>query len=163
MHSAGVPPQQYREALAQWASGVTIITAAAADGPVGMTVSSFSSLSLDPPLVLLCLATSAQSHDRLVDAHGFAVHVLGSHQDELSALFARPGQEKFGQVEWTAGPFDAPLLPLGAARLLCVHHATMRGGDHTVLVGRVVDTLVGEHPPLVYWNRGYRTVTDHPA
>jgi 3-hydroxy-9,10-secoandrosta-1,3,5(10)-triene-9,17-dione monooxygenase reductase component len=150
-----VSERDFRDTLARWASGVTIVTARAGDEPVGMTAASFSSLSLDPPLVLVCVAHSAYSHEGLVGAPGFAVHILGAGQDELSLLFSRPGSEKFAGFPDERGPFDAPLLPFGVARLVCSSHATLEGGDHTILIGRVVQTELAGTDPLLYCNRAY--------
>ncbi len=153
----GVDPEIFRTTLARWASGVTVVTCAdnATSGPVGMTASSFSSLSLDPPLVLVCVATTASAHDPLVGAAGFAVHILSRDQADLSQVFARPGAEKFDLVPHEPGPFEAPLLPLGAARLACAHEAALPGGDHTILVGRVVAAEHTHAAQLLYADRGY--------
>lgn len=150
-----VPAQEFRDALARWASGVTIVTARDGDEPVGMTAASFSSLSLDPPLVLVCVARTAASHDPLTSAPGFAVHVLGSGQHDMSARFAKPGAAKFARYPDERGPYDVPLLPFGVARLVCAHHAALDGGDHTILVGRVVATELAGTDPLIYCNRSY--------
>lgn len=152
---AGVSGEDFRDALARWASGVTIVTARDEDGPVGMTAASFSSLSLDPPLVLVCVARSAEAHDGLVGAEGFAIHILGSRQEELSVLFAQAGNDKFEGLGEERGPFGAPLLPFGLARLCCAHEAGLDGGDHTILVGRVLSTELAGDEPLVYWDRRY--------
>jgi flavin reductase (DIM6/NTAB) family NADH-FMN oxidoreductase RutF len=157
--STPVTPQQFRETLALWPSGVTILTARDAQGPVGMTVSSFSSLSLDPPLILACIAGAAKSHDGLVHADGFAVHVLARGQEDYSRRFAAPGPEKFDAVEWVEGPFGAPLLPLGVARLVCEHAGALDGGDHTILLGRVIEVQRSDALPLLYWDRDYRSVS----
>ena len=135
---------------------MTVVTARNGDGPVGMTASSFSSLSLDPPLVLLCVAHHSSSHDGLVNADGFAVHILGRSQEDLSVLFARPGRTKFELFPDERGPFDAPLLPFGVARLCCAHEAAHPGGDHTILVGRVIRTELADEEPLLYGDRDYR-------
>ena len=149
-----VSPDDFKAALSRWASGVTIVTAA---GPVGMTVSAFSSLSLDPPLVMVSLACAAATCDAVVAADGFAVHILEDNQSALSGRFAGPG-ERFDGVSWTPGPFDAPLLHGGVARLVCERHSTADGGDHVVLIGRVVqvDAYAGE--PLLYYRGGYRSL-----
>lgn len=152
---ADVSAHEFRDALARWASGVTVVTAHHDGEPVGMTAASFSSLSLDPPLVLVCVAHSARSHEGLVGAAGFAVHVLGSDQDEMSRRFAEPGAEKFRAYPEETGPFDAPLLPAGVARLCCARHAALDGGDHTILVGRVISTEILGDDPLVYYGRTY--------
>ena len=150
-----VSERRFRDTLARWPSGVTIVTARDGDEPVAMTAASFSSLSLDPPLVLVCVAREATSHDGLVGAPGFAVHILGSGQADLSARFAEPGPAKFEGYPDDPGPFGAPLLPFGVALLVCAHHTALDGGDHTILVGRVVDTDLAGTDPLVYCNRGY--------
>jgi 3-hydroxy-9,10-secoandrosta-1,3,5(10)-triene-9,17-dione monooxygenase reductase component len=150
-----VSEQRFRDTLARWPSGVTVVTARDDDEPVGMTAASFSSLSLDPPLVLVCVARSAVSHDGLVGAAGFAVHILGSGQADASARFADPGPEKFDDYPDERGPFGAPLLPFGVALLVCANHAALDGGDHTILIGRVVFTGLAGTDPLIYCNRGY--------
>jgi flavin reductase (DIM6/NTAB) family NADH-FMN oxidoreductase RutF len=150
-----VSKRRFRDTLARWPSGVTIVTARDGDEPVGMTAASFSSLSLDPPLVLVCVAHTASSHDALVAAPGFAVHILGSEQAEMSARFAEPGAGKFDAYADERGPFDAPLLPFGVALLVCAHHGALEGGDHTILVGRVVETGLAGTDPLIYSNRAY--------
>ena len=132
-----------------------MVTARDDDEPVGMTAASFSSLSLDPPLVLVCVARNAASHDGLVGAAGFAVHILGSAQADASARFAEPGPEKFDDYPDEPGPFGAPLLPFGVALLVCAHHTALDGGDHTILIGRVVFTGLAGTDPLIYCNRGY--------
>jgi flavin reductase ActVB len=150
-----VSERAFRDTLARWPSGVTVVTARDGGEPVGMTAASFSSLSLDPPLVLLCVARAANSHDGLVGAPGFAVHILGSGQAGVSAAFAEPGPAKFDAYPEATGPYGAPLLPFGVALLVCAHHAALDGGDHTILVGRVVETELAGTDPLVYCNRGY--------
>ncbi len=150
-----VSPLEFRNALARWASGVTVVTARDERGPVGMTVSSFSALSLDPPLVLVCVARTALSHDALVGADGFAVHVLEREQQDMSELFAQAGGAKFARFPDERGLFDAPLLPFGVARLSCAHEAVHDGGDHTILVGRVLRVELAGADPLVHFNRGY--------
>lgn len=154
---AEVSSGEFREAMARWASGVTIVTAVGVgQEPVGMTASSFAALSLQPPLVLVCIAHDAQSHDDLVRAPGFFVHVLSRGQEELSRSFAAPGRAKFdalGPLE--TGRFGAPLLPVGVARLACAHFAAVPLGDHTVLSGRVVGSEVTDAAPLLYAHRDY--------
>ncbi len=154
-----VTERDFRDTLARWASGVTVVTSRWQDQPIGMTAASFSSLSLDPPLVLICVAHGAFSHDGLVGAPGFAVHVLGAEQQEMSSLFAKPGADKFGGFPDERGAFDAPLLPFGVARLVCERHAALDGGDHTILVGRVVSTELAGTDPLLYCNRAYGKLT----
>ncbi len=150
-----VSENDFRDTMSRWASGVTVVTARAGDEPIGMTAASFSSLSLDPPLVLVCIARSAQSHDGFTAAPGFAVHMLGAAQAEMSARFARAGTDKFGEYPVEPGPFGVPLLPFGVARLVCEAHGAHDGGDHTILVGRVVSVESAGTDPLLYCNRAY--------
>ena len=147
-----VSPDDFRAALARWPSGVTIVTAA---GPVGMTVSAFCSLSLDPPLVLVSLAHAATMHDPVLAADGFAVHILEHDQPELSTRFATP-VDRFDGLAYDTGPFGAPLLHGGVARLVCQKHATTDGGDHTILIGRVVQVDAHSGDPLLYYRGAYR-------
>jgi flavin reductase (DIM6/NTAB) family NADH-FMN oxidoreductase RutF len=88
------------------------------------------------------------------------VHVLGGHQKDVSNRFAGPPELRFDGIPWEAGPFDAPLLPLGLARLVCAHESATEAGDHTILVGRVVRVEVDDGDPLVYFHRAYRGVVD---
>jgi flavin reductase (DIM6/NTAB) family NADH-FMN oxidoreductase RutF len=149
-----VSPDDFKAALSRWASGVTVVTAA---GPVGLTVSAFSSLSLDPPLVMVSLACAAATCEAVVAAQGFAVHILEDDQSELSGRFAGPG-DRFDGLAWTPGLFGAPLLHGGVARLVCERHSTADGGDHLILIGRVVqvDAYAGE--PLLYYRGDYRSL-----
>ena len=147
-----VSPDDFKAALSRWTSGVTIVTAA---GPVGMTVSAFSSVSLDPPLVLVALARAATMHDPVVAADGFAVHILEDDQPQLSTRFASP-VDRFDGLDHGIGPFGAPLLHGGVARLVCHKHAVADGGDHTILIGRVVQVDVRAGKPLLYYRGRYR-------
>jgi flavin reductase (DIM6/NTAB) family NADH-FMN oxidoreductase RutF len=157
---ASVEGIEFRNALSRWASGVSVICAAGPDGPIGITVSSFASLSLDPPLVLACIGNGWSGLDALTDAPGFSVHLLGEGQEDVSNRFAG-SDDKFAGLDWEAGPFGAPLLAFGLARLVCAHESAIPCGDHTILVGRVVEARlrgsVDEPPdPLVHYARSYR-------
>lgn len=150
-HSS-VTPDSFKAALSRWASGVTVVTAA---GPVGMTVSAFASLSLAPPLVTVAIAAGAYSHDEIVGASGFAVHILGDDGAEVSTRFASP-VDRFAELDWEEGPHGAPLLRAYIARLVCARHATFDGGDHTILVGRVEQADVVHGDPVLYYRGAYR-------
>lgn len=152
-----VTPDDFKAALSHWASGVTVVTATCPSGPVGMTVSAFASLSLEPPLITVALARHAFSHDDLVAASGFAVHILGDDESETSTRFASPG-DRFAGLVWDVGPHEAPLLHTGIARLVCARHATFDGGDHTILVGRVEQVDVTSGEPVLYYRGAYRTL-----
>jgi len=158
-----VAAEAFREAMSRWASGVTVVTAAGPDGLAGMTASAFAALSLDPPLILVCVAHSSTQHDALISAPGFAVHVLGHDQHHLSDHFAQKGGDKFKGLDHRPGPFGAPLLDNVTARLICAQEAAPVGGDHTILIGRVIEADVSDGEPLLHWNRSYRRLTDHPS
>lgn len=149
-----VSSDDFKAALARWASGVTVVTAA---GPRGMTVSAFAALSLDPPLVTVALARDADAAHAIVAAEGFAVHVLGDHQDDLSVRFSTPG-DRFAGIDVVSGRFDAPLLHGCPSRLICAHHGAVDGGDHTILIGRVVQVDVNDGEPLLYYRGAYRAL-----
>jgi flavin reductase (DIM6/NTAB) family NADH-FMN oxidoreductase RutF len=142
--------------MAAWASGVTVVTATGPDGPVGLTASSFSSVSLDPPLVSVCVDSNGTSHAGVTTAEGFAVHVLDDSQETLSNRFARPSVDRFAPDDWHTGPFEAPLLPLGLARIVCARHHVVEAGDHTIIIGRVVEVETSQGKPLLYWAGKYR-------
>lgn len=153
-----VSADSFKAALSRWASGVTVVTA---PGPVGMTVSAFSSLSLDPPLIVVALADSAHSSEPIVAAEWFAVHVLAAEQQDLSVRFASH-VDRFAGLTVESGPFETPLLHGCVARLVCERHGTFDGGDHTILVGRVAQADVGEGEPLLYYRGQYRELDPDP-
>jgi len=157
-----VSPEQFRDALGRWASGVTIVTAAAGDRIHGMTVSAFSSVSLDPPLVLVCADKTSNTLE-VIEAGGcFAVHVLGAGQEALSNRFASKKDEhrRFEGVEWTPGATGAPLLAGALATLDCRVVAAHDTGDHVIYVGAVESADASDGAPLVYFQAGYRTLAD---
>jgi 3-hydroxy-9,10-secoandrosta-1,3,5(10)-triene-9,17-dione monooxygenase reductase component len=117
---------------------------------VGVTASSFNSVSLDPPLVLWSLARTARSMSAFEKSGYFCVHVLCASQEELSNRFAMPGADKFAGQEWTRGHGNVPLLPAFAARFQCRTTHTYDGGDHLIFVGEVLDYQKTEEPPLVF-------------
>ncbi len=147
-----VTPDSFKAALSRWASGVTVVTA---PGPAGMTVSAFASLSLEPPLITVAIACGAHAHDAIVGADGFAVHILGADHAELSTRFASP-VDRFAGLTWEEGPHGEPLLHEYVARLVCARHATFDGGDHTILVGRVVQADITHGDPVLYYRGAYR-------
>ena len=149
-------PIAFRNALGQFATGVTIVTTADQEkAPVGVTASSFNSVSLDPPLVLWSLAKTAHSLPAYQNSGGFNVHVLASHQSELSNQFARPSDDKFAGVEWKNCDQGFPLLPEFAALFRCKTHFQYEGGDHIIFVGEVVDYQTRDYPVLVFHGGRY--------
>lgn len=148
--------KQFRGALGQFATGVTIITSTDSDGgPVGVTASSFNSVSLDPPLVLWSLAKSARSMEAFQQSGYFCVHVLSASQEALSARFASRGEDKFQGQPFEPGRGEVPLLPEFAARFQCKTTHTYEGGDHLIFVGEVLEYDQSDEPPLVFHGGNY--------
>lgn len=139
-----------RGALGAFATGVAIVTTAAADGPHGLTINSFVSVSLDPPLVLWSLDRRSHSLDAFEAAPCFAINVLGAHQADLARRFARPGAPRFGGLALADGLEGAPLLPDCIASFECRRVAVHDGGDHVIFVGRIERYRADHRPPLVF-------------
>jgi flavin reductase ActVB len=149
-------PQLFRQAMAGFPSGVTIVTTAASDGtPRGFAASSFCSLSMDPPLVLTCLAKSAQCHDAFMESDAWAIQVAGGHQIDLVARFATKAADKFAGGEFVADSRGVPILPDASTVLSCTAHARYDGGDHTILIGRVDAAVVLDHAPVLYFQSNF--------
>ncbi len=159
--STALDPAAFREALSHFASGIVVVTGVVDGRPLGMTCQSFSSLSLDPPLVLFCPARSSASWPVLRTAPRLCINVLSSVQQDVSAQFARSGADKFAGVSWTPTPAGAPALDGVAAHLEVAVEDVVDGGDHHIVVCRVhalqTDSTLA---PLVYWRSGYRTLEE---
>jgi 3-hydroxy-9,10-secoandrosta-1,3,5(10)-triene-9,17-dione monooxygenase reductase component len=148
-HSA--KQRQLRAALGTFATGVTIVTTTDADGlPVGVTASSFNSVSLDPPLILWSLAKSSLSYAAFAASGHFAVHVLADDQADLSARFARSQSDKWEGLEWRKGEEGSPLLNECLSLFECRTHAQYDGGDHVIFVGEVVGFEAHDKDPLLF-------------
>ncbi|NYZ14904.1 flavin reductase family protein [Azospirillum sp. RWY-5-1] len=149
--------REFRSALGCFATGIAVITAVSADGhAVGVTVNSFSSVSLDPPLVLYCLGKAAQSFDALASADSFAVNVLAEDQKELSVRFSRSAlQDRFAGLSVTTGVTGAPILDGCLATLDCTREAMHDAGDHIIIVGRVQGLTSRDGRPLLYYRGAY--------
>jgi flavin reductase (DIM6/NTAB) family NADH-FMN oxidoreductase RutF len=146
-----VDPTLMRRAMGQFATGVTVVTAVTTDGtPVGCTVNAFSSLSLDPPLVLVCIGTDRRMHEVLSSAPGYVVNVLAEHQQRQALQFARSGEDRFGDVDVTPGRHGIPLLTGAIAHVQCDRYDLVPGGDHTIVVGAVRELQVHDGQPLLY-------------
>ncbi|MFI1074028.1 flavin reductase family protein [Streptomyces puniciscabiei] len=152
---APVDPAEFRRVLGSFASGVTVITAPAADGerePAGFACQSFASLSLEPPLVCFMVGRTSATWPRIARAGVFCVNVLGAGQDELCRAFAVSGADKFAGVAYDPAPASgSPRLTGAAAWIDCTVHAVHPGGDHLIVVGRV-DALgtEGQDEPLLF-------------
>lgn len=155
--------RDYRRALGQFATGVTVVTARASDGrKVGVTVNSFSSVSLDPPLILWSISRQAPSFTDFGTASHFAVNILESRQHHLSRQFSTPLPDKFAGVEFEEGTGGVPLLHGAIAQFVCRKIRQYDGGDHIILVGEVEEYKYNEGEPLVFHSGRYRIATRHP-
>ncbi|MEM6761553.1 MAG: flavin reductase [Pseudomonadota bacterium] len=153
-----------RQVLGRFATGVTIVTCRDKSGvPVGMTANSFASVSLDPPLVLWSVDRSALSFSAFAEAPAFAFSILGQDQVELSNRFAKQGAEKFDVTAWHDNQEGVPLIDDPAAHIECVAHSSFDGGDHLVIVGRVVRFRRFERAGLVFAQGRYGAVAPHPG
>ncbi len=151
-----IDPRKLRNAFGCYPTGVTVVTTREADGtPRGFTANSFTSVSLDPPLVLVCIASSAASRPVFAEAEHFAVNVLGDSQRTVSARFASPSPDKFSGIDWQPGRHGAPIVVGVLAWFECARHDTVAAGDHELLIGRVVDFHAGEGNPLGYLRGAY--------
>ena len=155
-------PRAFRRALSQFATGVTIITASLGGRNVGVTANSFSSVSLDPPLVLWSIDRTSTSFDTFFGATHFVINILAEDQLELSNRFSRTSETKFDGVDWTAGPGDAPILAGAAAHLVCKREIEHEGGDHVISIGRVETYRRYDRSPLLFLNGRYAAAVDHP-
>jgi len=151
-----VDAADFRRALGQFASGVTVVTTLGKDGgPLGLTVSSFCSVSLEPPLVLVCIDDRSETHDGFEASKVFGVSILAEGQEEWSNRFAFGGSEKFTGVDLLRGEEGVPLVPGALAHIECRIEATLPGGDHTIYVGQVLRLSVAPGRPLLYHASGY--------
>ena len=142
----------FRTALSSFATGVAIVSTTAPDGkPVGVTINSFTSVSLAPPLVLWNIAKSALSHDVFVRARYFCINVLAMHQQELSMTFSRTGADKFSDLTCSPGLGGVPKLPEFAACFECETECSHKGGDHTIIIGKVCAFEDRETDPLIFY------------
>ncbi|MCY7301472.1 MAG: flavin reductase family protein [Thermoleophilia bacterium] len=145
-----VDVETLRAATGAWATGVVVVTAAHPDGrDAGLVMVSLAPVSQEPPLVLWSVDRGSSSLDVWLGAPGYALHLLAAEQEALAWQFARKGAEKFDGLTVTRGLIGAPLLDGAAAMLECAMHAQHDGGDHIILVGRVVATTVTDRSPLV--------------
>jgi flavin reductase (DIM6/NTAB) family NADH-FMN oxidoreductase RutF len=158
-----IDPRDFRRALGTYATGVTVITAMAADGkPVGLTCNSFASVSLNPPLVLWSLVTFSPSMSVFQNADYFAVNVLGTSQRHLAMQFSRPADDKFAGVMWTPGLGDAPLLADTVASFQCRSVARYYGGDHIIFLGAVESYTYNHGEPLLFARGGFGQFVSGP-
>ncbi len=148
---ASVTSELFRHACGSFPTGVAIATVTDSRGaPHGLTVSSFTSLSLDPPLVLICLGHTVTVIDCFRAAGHFGLSVLAEDQQSISERFARRGHNRFAGVPWHSGEFDVPLIDGSLAAIVCAVHQRIGAGDHDILIGRMLRAHVSDGLPLVH-------------
>jgi flavin reductase (DIM6/NTAB) family NADH-FMN oxidoreductase RutF len=155
-----VSADAFRSALRRFATGVTIVTVASGDEMHGMTASSFASVSLVPPLVLVCLDKASRTLTLVSETKTFAVNVLRADQQEASVAFARPGLKPFESVAHRRGSNGAPVLDDAIAVLECATYRVFEAGDHEVVLGEVTAASAPGGDPLVYYDGAYRSLSD---
>jgi len=148
-----------RECLGRFATGVTVVTCRGSEGPCGITANSFSSVSLEPPLVLWNIAKVSNSLQAYLDAKYFAINVLAAGQQELSSHFAQSDHTVFNGIDYDTSDRGVPLLPDSVARFECRTHQVHDCGDHYIIVGEVESYRSDEREPLLFYNGRYAFVS----
>jgi flavin reductase (DIM6/NTAB) family NADH-FMN oxidoreductase RutF len=150
---------ELRRVMGHFATGVTIITTVSKDGiPFGLTANAFTSVSLDPPLLLISVDKKAESWPHFEQSKVFTVNILGEEQEALSRKFAVSGGDKFQGVAYRAGFNNVPILEGVLAYLECKLYATYDGGDHTIFLGEIEQAEAREIKPLIFYRGGYRSL-----
>ena len=157
-YRTGHDPRTLRDALGCFATGVTVVTALDRDGrPAGLTVNSFTSVSLEPPLLLVCVHKQAATAEALTEAPCFAINVLQTGQQPASIRFSTRAEDRFGSTPWACGEAGAPILEESLCVFECERYAVYDGGDHDILVGKVVKaSFDAALDPLLYFRGRYR-------
>src|SRR2546428_9772179 len=145
----------FKLAMSHFASGVTVVTTEHQGKPFGMTVASFASLSLHPPLVLVCIEKIVKTHDAIASAGKFGVSILSSEQEDISARFASRSEDKFSGIELHRGELGIPLITGALTTLECAVQSQVPGGDHSIFIGEVVGAQTREGSPPIYFPTGY--------
>ena len=152
----------FRKAVAHFPTGVSVVSARAPGGSfIGVTANSFSSISLDPPLVSVSLNKSLRSFQHFVDASHFGINILAADQHSISSTFARAGSDKWSWVRSSVGPAGSPFIQPNIAAFECENYAQYEGGDHLIFLGRVIHLEINENAdPLVFFRSSYRRLSD---
>jgi 3-hydroxy-9,10-secoandrosta-1,3,5(10)-triene-9,17-dione monooxygenase reductase component len=159
--TSAVDSARYRQVLGHFPTGVTVITAAGPDGPAGMCVGSFTSVSLDPPLVAFCAGDTSTSYPQIAAAGHYCVNILADDQEDIARVFADSGEDRFSGVGWRpSAATGAPVINDVLAWIDCEIAAVHLAGDHWIVVGRVLDLEIGhEGGPLVFFRGGFGRYT----
>ena len=144
----------FKEAMANYPTGVTVVTAMDENNtPIGLTVNSFASVSLDPLLVLWSIDKRVSTHDTFNEIDQFAINILGGNQADIANLFAGSQQDRFGNCEWHQSVHQLPLIDDAIAKLQCKTFKRVEAGDHMILIGEIIDIDVEKNVPLLYHGR----------
>lgn len=156
-------PKELRQVFSQFPTGVTVITTRTSEGePIGVTASSFNTVSVDPALILWSIDKGAHSLDAFQNCEYFAVNILSDQQIAMSNRFAGRGQDKFSGVDYIDGAGECPLLPEALAQLQCKNWNIYEGGDHLIMVGEVIDYKIADNArPLVFSQGSYSQASPH--
>ncbi len=134
----------------QFVTGVTVVTAMDGDTPKGLAVNAFSSISLDPPTVMVCIQRTSSTHDCLYRARHLAINILSTEQMDVISRFAGKSDDKFAGLDWRSGPYGSPLINRSSAQLEAEIRERLQASTHTVFICRVVEASVTEGIPMVY-------------
>lgn len=156
-----IEKNELRRVMGHFATGVTVITTFSKEGKLhGLTANAVSSLSLDPPLLIICVDKKADSYASFEDSRVFTVNILADDQEDISRRFAVSGGEKFEGVAYRRGANGAPILSGALAHLECKLYANYDGGDHTIYLGLIEEAETREGKPLLFFRGGYREIGD---
>ncbi len=160
----GISNDEFKAVMSRHAGGVTVVTTVDADGRLhGLTATSFTSLSMNPPLCLVCVDKRTGSHDPMTRSRVFAVNVLTDQQEAVSNTFASRREDKFDQVRHEKSPATGcPVFPDALAWMECEVRDVLPSGDHDIFVGEIRSVQINEGKPLVYWSGAYADVQPRP-
>ena len=155
---------EYRKALGKFVTGVAIVTTCEIDGtPRGFTANSFTSVSLDPPLILICIGDFNESLELFKNSKHFSVNILSENQMDISNLFASPSSRKFENTKWTKGDLGSPIIKGALAWFECKNHDQISSGDHIILIGNVKSFKENSGLPLGYYSGNYITLNNEKS
>lgn len=156
-----VEASQFKSGLKLWASGVSVVTTNLQSQNKGMTVTAFSSVSLEPPQILVCLNQNSDTGSAIMESRHFAVNILSAKQENVSNLFAgaTSHEQRFASVPWQAGNTGAPVLTEALASLECKVVQQIQAGSHWIVIGEVENVICRDGSPLMYYHGGYRQLT----
>lgn len=151
----------FKEVMGNYPTGVTVVTTVNEEGmPLGLTVNSFASVSLDPQLILWSIDKRVSSYDSILNSGKFAVHVLAENQADICSLFATKGTDRFSNCEWKLSENNLPIIENVAGVLQCTTYQTIDAGDHTILIGEVMDIQNNHKEPLLYHKRKFGPIPE---